>query len=155
MEPITILVGSMTGNAEFAAEEIQQVLREEGGREVELLLMDELGPEIFRRPSFFIVCTSTYGEGDVPENARRLYARLGEQRPDLTGVRYAVFGLGDSNYRETFNFGGEKFDRLLSSLGALRLGERARHDAQSDVTPWDYARDWVRRWYAGVQEVLK
>ena len=155
MAPITILVGTMTGNAEFAAEEMQQVLREEAGTEVELLMMEGLGPDVFQRKSLFIVCTSTYGEGDVPDNASRLYQLLCEQRPDLTGVRYAVFGLGDSNYRDTFNFGGEKFDRVLTSLGASRLGERAKHDAQSEVTAWDYGRDWVRRWYSSVRNMLK
>ncbi len=155
MAQITILVGTMTGNAEFAAEEIQQVLRDELGRQVELLMMDELGPEVFQRDSLFLVCTSTYGEGDVPENARRFYTRLCQERPDLSGVRYAVFGLGDSTYRQTFNFGGEKFDRILASLGASRLGERAKHDAQSGVTAWDYGRDWVRNWYVSAQDVLK
>src|SRR3712207_904686 len=120
----------MTGNAEFAAEEMQQVLRDELGHEAELLMMDELGPEVFHRNALFLVCTSTYGEGDVPENARRLYARLCEERPDLSGVRYGIFGLRDSSYRETFNFGGERFDAVLSSLGASRLGERAKHDAR-------------------------
>jgi MioC protein len=154
LQSIAILVGTMTGNAEFAAEEMQQVLRDLG-RQVELLMMDELGPEVFQRNALFLVCTSTYGEGDVPENARRLYARLCEERPDLSGVRYGVFGLGDSSYRETFNFGGKKFDTVLASLGASRLGERARHDAQSGVTAWDYGRDWIREWYTSVQDALK
>jgi MioC protein len=155
MEAFTILIGTMTGNAEFAAEEMQQVLRDELGRQVDLLMMDDLGPEVFQRDSFFLVCTSTYGEGDVPENARLFYGRLCEERPDLTGVRYAVFGLGDSTYRATFNFGGEKFDCVLASLGASRLGERAKHDAQSGVTAWDYGRDWIRGWYVSVQGMLK
>jgi len=143
---ITILVGSMTGNAEFAAEEMQQVLQELG-ETVDIVLMDEThGPDVFRRDGVMLVCTSTYGDGDVPENAMTLYRRLCDERPDLTGVRYAVFGLGDSNY-ETFNFGGEKFDAILSSLGATRLGERSKHDARSEVTAWELARVWAREWF--------
>jgi MioC protein len=142
---ITILVGSMTGNAEFAAEEMQQVLQELG-EQVEIILMaDDTDAEVFRRERVTIVCTSTYGDGEVPENARPLYGRLCEARPDLSGVRYAVFGLGDSNY-DTFNFGGQRFDEILSSLGATRLGERSKHDAQSEVTAWELARDWVKKW---------
>ena len=136
----------MTGNAEFAAEEMQQVLQELG-ETVDIVLMDEKqGPEVFRREGVILVCTSTYGDGDVPENAMTLYQRLCEERPDLSGVRYAVFGLGDSNY-ETFNFGGEKFDTILSSLGATRLGERSKHDAQSEVTAWELAREWAKKWF--------
>ena len=154
MTGITILVGTMTGNAEYAAEEMQQILRDECGRDVELLLMDKLGTDVFTRDAFFLICTSTYGTGDVPENAQPLYRALCEQRPDLAGVRYAVFGLGDSTYDETFNFGGRRFDDILTELGALRLGERAKHDARSAVAAEDYARDWIRAWYAGVKDEL-
>ncbi len=150
MTPITILVGSMTGNAEFAAEDLQLVLKEHCGCEVKLLLMDGLGPESLGRNGVYIICTSTYGEGEVPENARHLYDALCMHRPDLSGLRYAIFGLGDSTYVNTFNFGGKKFDDILSSLGAQRLGERAQHDAQSGVQAGDLAREWLRGWYGGV-----
>jgi MioC protein len=107
---------------------------------------DSHSPDVLRREGVILVCTSTYGDGEVPENARPLYNRLCAEKPDLTGVRYGVFGLGDSNY-QTFNFGGKRFDEILSSLGATRLGERSIHDAQSEVTAWDLAKEWVRKWY--------
>ena len=147
--PVTILVGSMTGNAEFAAEDLQQLLGDEFGCSAELLLMDGLDADVFKRPHVFLICTSTYGEGDVSENAQALYGALCEQRPDLGGVRYAVFGLGDANYRDTFNFGGKRFDDILAALGAVRMAERAQHDAQSGVQAGDLARDWLRGWYGG------
>ncbi len=145
----------MTGNAEIAAEEMQQVFREECGCDARLQLMDGIDAGIFHANDVVVVCTSTYGEGDVPENARPLYDELCSRRPDLSGVRYAVFGLGDSNYRETFNAGGRRFDEILSALGARRLGERAVHDAQSGVEPWDYGREWARGWYAAVRAELE
>ena len=144
MPPILILVGSMTGNAEFAAEEMLTVLKDELGHEAELRLMDGLGPDVFRPGMLHILCTSTYGEGEVPENAKALYAALCEERPNLHGIRYAVFGLGDSGYADTFNFGGKRFDDILTALGAERLGERAQHDIRSDTSPWDEARAWVK-----------
>ena len=147
--PVTILVGSMTGNAEFAAEDLQQLLGDEFGCSAQLLLMDGLDADVFKRPHVFLICTSTYGEGDVPENAQALYGALCEQRPDLGGLRYAVFGLGDANYRDTFNFGGKRFDNILAALGAVRMAERAQHDAQSGVPAGDLARDWLRGWYGG------
>jgi MioC protein len=154
MTTITILVGTMTGNAEYAAEELQQVLRDEYGCHVEFLLMDKLGPEVFKRESVFLICTSTYGQGDVPDNAQALYKSLDEQRPDLSGVRYAVFGLGDSTYCDTFNFGGQKFDELLASLGARRLGQRAKHDASTGEPAEDFGREWIREWYEDVVDQL-
>ena len=154
MTPITILVGTMTGNAEYAAEEVQKVLCDECGRDVEFLLMDKLRPDVFERGGVFMICTSTYGQGDVPENAQDLYRGLCEQRPDLGQVRYAVLGFGDSTYSDTFNFGGRRFDDILAALGATRLGERAKHDASSAVPAEVFGREWVRTWYDVVRESL-
>lgn len=155
MTPMTILVGSMTGNAEFAGEDMQAILRDEFGCDTRLLLMDHLGPQVFEECAVFLICVSTYGEGDLPEPAQALYQGLAEQRPDLSHIRYGVFGLGDSNYRDTFNFGGKRFDELLSALGATRLGERAKHDAQSGIAPEEYGRDWIRTWYASVHLLIE
>jgi MioC protein len=147
MAPFVLLVGTMTGNAEFTAEEMIQVLKDELGREAELRLMDGLGADAFQPGAIYIICTSTYGEGEVPENAKAFYAALCEQRPDLSAIRYAVFGLGDSTYTDTFNFGGKRFDDILGELGARRIGERGKHDIRSEVLPWDYGRDWLLAWY--------
>ena len=62
----------------------------------------------------------------MPDNAKKLYDALCSEKPDLTGVRYGVFGLGDRTYAETFNFGGKRFDDILSQLGA-ELHRRALH----------------------------
>ncbi len=154
MAPFVLLVGTMTGNAEFAAEEMVQVLKDEFGREAELRLMDNLGADAFQPDTIYIICTSTYGEGELPENAKAFYAALCEQRPDLSAIRYALFGLGDSTYIDTFNFGGKRFDDILTELGARRLGERSKHDIRSNVQPWDYGRDWIRAWHASQRSAL-
>lgn len=154
MARFVLLVGTMTGNAEFAAEEMIQVLKDEFGHEAELRLMDELRADVFQPGPIYLICTSTYGEGEVPENAKAFYAALCEQRPDLSAIRYAVFGLGDSTYTETFNFGGKRFDDILTELGARRLGERGKHDIRSEVQPWDFGRDWLRAWYESQRSSL-
>jgi MioC protein len=100
----------------------------------------------------FLICTSTYGQGDVPDNARALYEDLQKKRPDLSKVRYGVFGLGDRTYAETFNFGGKRFDDLLTELGAKRVGERYKHDASSGVLPEETAVEWCQQWASKLQE---
>ena len=57
----------------------------------------------------------------------------------MSRVRYGVFGLGDRTYAETFNFGGKRFDDILTELGAKRIGERHMHDS-SGILPGDGAR---------------
>ena len=144
---VNILVGTMTGTAQLCAQEMELAL-DDGETQVETLLMDQLDSSVFAREGVFLICTSTYGQGDVPDNARSLFQDLGTKRPDLSRVRYGVFGLGDRTYAETFNFGGKKFDDLLTELGARRVGERHKHDASSGIMPEETALEWCKEWLA-------
>jgi MioC protein len=148
---VTILVGTMTGTAQLCAQEMELAL-DDGETGVETLMMDNLDASVFSRPSVFLICTSTYGQGDVPDNARALYEHLKQARPDLSHVRYGVFGLGDRTYAETFNFGGKRFDDILSELGAKRIGERHMHDASSGILPEETALEWCQTWLGQVKE---
>jgi MioC protein len=150
---ITILVGTMTGTAQLCAQEMELALGDDDVQ-IETLLMDNLDAGVFSREGVFLVCTSTYGQGDVPDNARKLYEDLKARRPDLAKVRYGVFGLGDRTYAETFNFGGKRFDEILAELGAERIGERHTHDASSGILPEETALEWCQEWLARVRERL-
>ncbi len=148
---VTILVGTMTGTAQLCAQEMELAL-DDGETQVATLMMDGLDSSVFAREGVFLVCTSTYGQGDVPDNARAFYEHLKSARPDLSQVRYGVFGLGDRTYAETFNFGGKRFDELLTELGARRVGERHMHDASSGILPEETALEWCQAWLAKVKE---
>jgi len=150
---VNILVGTMTGTAQLCAQEMELAL-DDGETQVATLMMDELDSTVFSREGVFLICTSTYGQGDVPDNARALYEDLKARRPDLSHVRYGVFGLGDRTYAETFNFGGKRFDELLAELGAQRIGERHTHDASSGVLPEETALEWCQDWLGRVRERL-
>lgn len=149
---LKILVGTMTGTAELVAEEISDVLSEAGHR-VEVEPMDDLGADVFAGGGIFLICTSTYGQGDVPDNAMPLYEALKSEKPDLSGVRYGVYSLGDRTYSDTFNFGGKKFDELLGQLGAKRLGALTMHDASAGTVPEEEGAEWALQWVAGFEKV--
>lgn len=144
-QAISILVGTMTGTAEMVADDVKPVL-EASGYEVEILDMDGLGLDVFDRDAVFLICTSTYGQGDVPDNAMELFEALQTDRPDLSKLRYGVIGLGDSTYSDTYNHGGERFDTLLAELGGARIGERMAHNASSDELPEEMAVAWAEDW---------
>jgi MioC protein len=154
---ITILVGTMTGTAQLCAQEMELAL-DDGDTAVETLLMEKADVSVFlgegARSGVFLICTSTYGQGDVPDNARSLYEQLQKERPDLSHVRYGVFGLGDRTYAETFNFGGKRFDEILAELGAERIGERHMHDASSGILPEETALEWCQDWLSKVKQSL-
>jgi MioC protein len=150
---ITILVGTMTGTAQLCAQEMELAL-DDGDTQVRTVMMDGLDSSVFQGGGVFLICTSTYGQGDVPDNARALYEDLKARRPSLAHVRYGVFGLGDRTYAETFNFGGKRFDELLTELGAERIGERHMHDASSGVLPEETALEWCQDWLGKVRARL-
>lgn len=149
--PLTILVATMTGTAEMVAQEVQQVL-EAAGHEIDLLLMDGLDAGVFAGGGAFLVCTSTYGFGNVPDSAQDLIGSLESSRPDLSNVVYGVIALGDRTYGDTFCQGGTRFDRLLSQFGARRVGEVMQHDASSGELPEEVAPAWALAWASRLGE---
>jgi MioC protein len=142
---IRILVGTMTGTAEMVAQEVQQTL-ETAGHQASLEMMDNLDATVFGQGGTFLICTSTYGNGDVPDNAQALFASLESDKPSLSNVTYGVIALGDRTYKDTFCHGGVRFDRLLTELGARRAGDILKHDASSGTLPEEVAAQWVVPW---------
>jgi MioC protein len=142
---LNILVGTQTGVAQLVAQEIE--LRLDGGDiRIKTLLMDELDPGVFGGGGLYLICTSTYGQGDVPDNAKQLYEGLQTLRPDLSNVHYGVIGLGDNGtHGNTFCFAAKKFDRILSELGARRIGEPLFNDSCTGL-PEDDAAEWIEGW---------
>jgi MioC protein len=148
---LTILVGTMTGNAQLVAQEMELIL-DDGQMAVATRLMDGLDHTVFARGGLFLICTSTYGQGDVPDNAKALYESLLAARPDLSGVRYGVIALGDRTYKDTFCNGGRRFDAVLSELGARRIGEVLYHDASGGTLAEEAATEWIGPWIAAARE---
>jgi MioC protein len=142
---ITILVGTMTGTAEMVAQEVQQSL-EAVGHQARIQVMDNLDAAVFQPGGNFLICTSTYGNGDVPDNAQALFNSLETERPDLTNITYGIIALGDTTYKDTFCQGGIRFDKILAELGARRAGEMLMHDAGSGTLPEELAARWVVPW---------
>jgi MioC protein len=150
---LTILVGTMTGTAQLVAQELELRI-DDGDNRAQARLMDNLDASVFDGGGLFLICSSTYGQGDVPDNAKQLYDSLQTARPDLSNVRYGVVALGDRTYAETFCNGGRRFDRILSELGARRIGEVLLHDASAGTMPEEVAAEWIDGWVALCREQL-
>ena len=147
---LTILVGTMTGNAQLVAQELELML-DDGETRVQVRVMDGLDAGVFARGGLFLICSSTYGQGDVPDNAKQLYESLIAGRPDLSHVTYGVIALGDRTYGDTFCNGGRRFDAILTELGARRLGDILFHDASSGVLAEEAASAWIGPWMERVR----
>ncbi|EOM74998.1 nitric oxide synthase [Rhodococcus rhodnii] len=141
---VVILYGSEAGTAEQVAEHLVDVLSEFGDGDVALYDMTDYDPGDLDPEDFHVVVCSTYGDGELPTGAEPFHEALEDDEPDLTGVRFALFGMGDSVY-DTFNRGGEIMAAKLVSLGAEQVGEHARHDASGSVKPTAQAEEWARK----------
>ena len=150
---LNILVGTQTGVAQLVAQEIELRLDGEDFH-IRTLLMDDIDASVFANSGLFLICTSTYGQGDVPDGAKPFYEELQQKRPDLSSVHYGLIGLGDMTYAETFCNGGKRFDRILTELGARRIGDVMLHDASAFTLPEDDAAEWIQGWIALCREQL-
>jgi MioC protein len=154
---LKILVGTMTSTADYVAQAIQMDCADLVS-DIEVELMDNLDISVFdaakAEDALYLICSSTYGSGDVPDNARALYESLGANPQFLGHVRYGVIALGDRTYMQTFCFGGKKFDERLQDLGAQRIGEIWCHDASSGTMPETEGTEWCRQWLTSALQTL-
>lgn len=135
---LTVLYGSQTGNARHVAEELAEAARARG-LAVALTDMADYKPQRLKDETHLIIVTSTYGEGEPPEPAQKLYDFVGSRKaPKLDGVQVAVLGLGDTSY-EHFCKTALDFEERLSALGAEVVVERALLDVDYE----DYTSDWI------------
>jgi MioC protein len=135
----------MSGTAEMVADEIHEVLQADSVT-AKIVRMEKAALPMFAVRDRFLICTSTYGKGDVPDNAKTFYAALQEHRPNLGHVKYGLIGLGDMTYSQTFAGGGRRLDAIFTELGAQRIGECLFHDRSSGVLPESAALDWLSGW---------
>ncbi|MES2475370.1 MAG: flavodoxin domain-containing protein [Verrucomicrobiota bacterium] len=118
--PVTILWGSQTGSSEGLGKKLAKTLTAKGHSPT-LRDMAEVSPEDLTSSEHVFIITSTYGDGEPPDNAAALHAALhAADAPSLAAVNFAVLALGDSSYPD-FCKCGHDFHQRLSELGAKAL----------------------------------
>jgi len=131
LKPLTILFGSQTGTAEALAKRAAKVAGQRGFAPTVVDMAQVELPRLEQELNLLVI-TSTYGEGDPPDNAKALHAALRSAgAPRLSGVRFSVCGLGDTNYVR-FCQAARDFDDMLEKLGAQRAVPRAECDVDYD-----------------------
>lgn len=145
--PLLIAFGSQSGNAESLA---KRLAREASGRgfAARAAGLDSLQPADLIKEQNVLLITSTWGEGDMPDNAVSFWDSLNQNgsSPKLNGVQYSILALGDKNYGDTFCLAGKKLDTRLAELGAKRIVDRVDCDVEFD--------DLAKKWSANAFTVL-
>lgn len=129
--PVTILWGSQTGNAEGLGKKLAKILSAKG-HSPSLKSMADVSPAELADVAHLLVITSTYGDGEPPDNATEFHAALhAADAPALGSMQYSIFALGDSNY-PAFCKCGYDFDQRFAALGATRITEIVTCDVEFD-----------------------
>jgi len=134
---LAVFFGSQTGNAAGLAE--KTVKRAAAyGLEGSVIDMDGYDQAKFATHKRVLIITSTWGEGEMPDNADVLWNATCSTNPALAGVHYSVCAIGDSSYDE-YCKAGHDWDQKFSSLGATSVLEIKLCDVDFDE-PWE---QWV------------
>ena len=136
---INILFGSQTGNAAGLAEKTAK-LAANYGLEPTIVDMDGFDPARLATMKRVMIITSTWGEGEMPDNADGMWNAINANGPALGSVHFSVCAIGDTSYDE-FCKAGHDWNDKLAALG----GTEAYPIQECDVDfepPWKI---WVEQ----------
>lgn len=138
MKPtLALYYGTVTGNAESLAQRAETRANAEGWLP-RLQNLSEVKPADLAQDQLALFIVSTWGDGEPPADASDFWYDLEKAALNLSGLRYAILGLGDRDYQD-FNAFARKLDERLAVLGAQRLHERIEADLQFEdtYTEWE------------------
>lgn len=145
----SIVYASETGNAEELAYSIYDETRNCTNHNVNILKINELSVQDLQSYHQIIFIVSTAGDGEVPTMMRGFWnVLLRKSTPVnlLSGVRFAVFGLGDTSY-EKFNAAARKLFVRLKQIGATPITELGLGDDQAKYGYYSAFNPWKKKLY--------
>ena len=134
---VDIFYGTQTGTAENIAHELASDLKNNSLSATSKCL-SELNMEILPTLKKSVFVVSTYGEGEMPDNADVFWNELSSSTaPSLENTEYAVLALGDTSY-DDFCEAGKLLDLRLEQLGGKRMLQRVDCDVdyEEKVSFW-------------------
>ena len=131
-----IIVGTMLGAAEYVADAIAEKLDASGHTHT---IHAEPNLDEIKTESTGIVCTSTHGAGELPDNIQPFAKQL--EGADLSAVNAYVIGLGDTSY-DTFCFGAKEMEKHIKNAGGTLITDALYIDVLEHPIPEDAAVEW-------------
>lgn len=135
---ICIISGSTLGGAEYVAEHLDNLLTQQG---ISTTLYHGPDLEKVKDYNYWLVVTSTHGAGDLPDNLKPLFEQI-EQQDDFPAVKFAVVGLGNSDY-DTFCYAVNKVEQVLLAKSAVLICPSLKIDMKNTFDPEQEAENWL------------
>ena len=151
--PLTVLYGTETGMAEEIAYMAAWDAIARGFTNVRVAPADDVPVDKWvsdGAPILFVV--STTGQGEMPQTIRKTWARLRDPKSapvDIDGLRFAVFGLGDSSYWK-YNYSGKMLHNLLKKLGGEPIVHRGLGDEDDGQGHYQALMPWLEQLFAAM-----
>ncbi|MEE2626024.1 MAG: sulfite reductase flavoprotein subunit alpha [Candidatus Thermoplasmatota archaeon] len=124
---ILILYGSQSGNSEELAEQAGKACSAQG-LNPSVKAMDEIQITDLSSQKRVLVCCSTWGDGEQPDNAEDLWEAANSGAiSSLKGLNFSVLALGDTSY-DLFCESGKEWDAWFEKMGANRVHQRVDCD---------------------------
>ncbi|HLP09722.1 MAG TPA: sulfite reductase subunit alpha [Opitutaceae bacterium] len=115
--PLLIAYGSQTGTCEGLAKRAAKEAKKRGFAPNVRDMAEVTLSTLAQTPAALLI-TSTYGDGEPPDNAKTLHAALASAgAPRLESLSFSVLAVGDRSYAK-FCQCGKDFDARLTALGA-------------------------------------
>ena len=150
---LDILFGTQTGNSEAIAEDMSKIANDAGFR-TKVNSLDNITMDILGNMENVAIITSTYGEGEMPDNAQLFWDALSANTaPNLSNIKYSVLALGDTGYEE-FCHAGKLIDTRFEQLGATRIQDRVDCDVDYEELSEKWTSSLIAKWKPEV-EVIK
>lgn len=137
---MNIYYGSQTGNCEEISKMLQYRIEKECNMIIKCDKLNSLTSIIsssdkINNISHLFIISSTFGNGDPPENADILWRFIKKRTTNkllFKDVKFSVLALGNSNYDKFCNF-GKNINKRLEELGGTRMLELTCVDEASGL----------------------
>ncbi|CAN7619226.1 cytochrome P450 [Variovorax paradoxus] len=127
---LLVLQGSNLGTAEDLARQLAEA-GELRGFSTQVASLDDYAERLPANGAVAIVCASY--NGVAPDNAAEFHRWLDKADDSLNGVRFSVFGCGNTDWAATYQAVPRRIDERLAALGATRVHPRGEGDAREDM----------------------
>ncbi len=149
-QSLLVIYGSQTGTGEQLAKKVAKEATKRGFVP-KLMEANNCSSTHLAQERYLILVTSTWGDGEAPDNAANFWTRLSDpSTPRLDHLSYSVLALGDKNYSD-FCGAGKKFDERFKNLGAVPMFACVECDTDYEAM----AKAWMENLWVALESAPK